>query len=121
MQLIWQKIAKSDDLGAHALDASKPRSLIVARYPGAEDAREAVRGQLGEFATNTLEYLAREPELLTEDPAIPGSYSERARALLSDTRLLLDSPAANEIKREETRFETRRTRLIFANRSSPAT
>lgn len=36
-----------------------------------EDAREAVRGQLGEFATNTLEYLAREPELLTDDPAIP--------------------------------------------------
>jgi uncharacterized membrane-anchored protein len=36
-----------------------------------ESAREAVRGQLGEFATNTLEYLAREPELLTDDPAIP--------------------------------------------------
>ncbi len=36
-----------------------------------EDAREAVRGQLGEFAANTLEYLAREPELLTDDPAIP--------------------------------------------------
>ncbi len=36
-----------------------------------EDARENVRGQLGEFATNTLEYLAREPELLTDDPAIP--------------------------------------------------
>ena len=36
-----------------------------------EEAREAVRGQLGEFATNTLEYLAREPELLTHDPVIP--------------------------------------------------
>ena len=36
-----------------------------------EDARENVRGQLGEFAANTLEYLAREPELLTDDPAIP--------------------------------------------------
>lgn len=36
-----------------------------------DDARDAVKDQLGEFAANTLEYLAREPELLTRDPVIP--------------------------------------------------
>lgn len=36
-----------------------------------DEAREAVKDQLGEFAANTLEYLAREPDLLTRDPVIP--------------------------------------------------
>ena len=36
-----------------------------------EAAREAVSGQLGEFATNTLQYLANEPELITEDLEVP--------------------------------------------------
>lgn len=36
-----------------------------------DDARDAVKDQLGEFAANTLEYLSREPELLTRDPVIP--------------------------------------------------
>mgnify|MGYP001186968689 FL=1 len=36
-----------------------------------EAAREAVSGQLGEFATNTLQYLANEPELITEDLELP--------------------------------------------------
>ena len=36
-----------------------------------EEAREAVSGQLGEFATNTLQYLANEPELITEDLEVP--------------------------------------------------
>jgi len=37
---IWQKIPKTDALGAHPRDPSKPRSLIVARYPKADtDAR----------------------------------------------------------------------------------
>ena len=36
-----------------------------------EAAREAVSGQLGEFAANTLQYLANEPELITEDLEVP--------------------------------------------------
>jgi len=32
---IWHKVAKDDALGKHPTDASKPRSLIVARYPSA--------------------------------------------------------------------------------------
>ena len=36
-----------------------------------ELAREAVRGQLGEFATTTLQYLADEPELITDDLELP--------------------------------------------------
>ena len=36
-----------------------------------ESARDAVRGQLGEFATNTLQYLATEPELITDDLELP--------------------------------------------------
>ena len=45
-----------------------------------ELAREAVRGQLGEFATNTLQYLADEPELITDDldlPEIATSLTQR--------------------------------------------
>ena len=34
-------------------------------------AREAVREQLGEFASNTLQYLADEPELITDDLDLP--------------------------------------------------
>jgi uncharacterized membrane-anchored protein len=44
-----------------------------------ESAREAVRGELGEFATNTLEYLAREPELITEDLTITNLDVEMAQ------------------------------------------
>ena len=36
-----------------------------------ELAREAVRGELGQFAANTLQYLATEPELITEDLTLP--------------------------------------------------
>ncbi len=36
-----------------------------------ELAREAVRGELGQFATNTLQYLATEPELITDDLVLP--------------------------------------------------
>ncbi len=37
---IWQKIPKVDALGTHPRDESKPRSLIIARYPkAATDAR----------------------------------------------------------------------------------
>ena len=44
-----------------------------------ESAREAVRGELGEFAANTLEYLAREPELITEDLTITNLDVEMAQ------------------------------------------
>jgi len=36
-----------------------------------ELAREAIRGQLGDFAANTLHYLANEPELVTDDLDLP--------------------------------------------------
>ena len=36
-----------------------------------ELAREAVRDELGQFATNTLQYLATEPELITDDLVLP--------------------------------------------------
>ena len=36
-----------------------------------ESAREAIRGQLGDFAANTLHYLANEPELVTDDLELP--------------------------------------------------
>ena len=43
---IWQKIPKEDALGTHPRDASKPRSLIVARYPNAaSDARVDERAE----------------------------------------------------------------------------
>jgi uncharacterized membrane-anchored protein len=36
-----------------------------------ESARDAVRGELGQFAANTLQYLATEPELITDDLELP--------------------------------------------------
>lgn len=36
-----------------------------------EAARDSVNDELAQFATNTLEYLSREPEILTADPAMP--------------------------------------------------
>lgn len=42
-------------------------------------ARLAVRGELGNFARNTLEYLAREPELLTELLTVPPLVVDMAR------------------------------------------
>ncbi|HCB34894.1 MAG TPA: hypothetical protein DEP69_07095 [Acidimicrobiaceae bacterium] len=43
-----------------------------------ERAREAVRGELGEFARNTLEYLSTEPELLTDNLVAPPLRVEMA-------------------------------------------
>jgi uncharacterized membrane-anchored protein len=47
------------------------RPTIVELERRLELAREAVRDQLGEFATNTLQYLADEPELITDDLDLP--------------------------------------------------
>ena len=47
------------------------RPTIVDLERRLELAREAVREQLGEFATNTLQYLADEPELITDDLDLP--------------------------------------------------
>jgi len=47
------------------------RPTIVELERRLELAREAVREQLGEFATNTLQYLADEPELITDDLELP--------------------------------------------------
>jgi len=56
------------------------RPTIVELERRLELAREAVRDQLGEFATNTLQYLADEPELITDDldlPEISSSLAQR--------------------------------------------
>jgi len=56
------------------------RPTIVELERRLELAREAVREQLGEFATNTLQYLADEPELITDDldlPEISSSLAQR--------------------------------------------
>ncbi len=56
------------------------RPTIVDLERRLELAREAVREQLGEFATNTLQYLADEPELITDDldlPEISSSLAQR--------------------------------------------
>ena len=47
----------------------RPSIVEVERRLGL--AREAVREQLGEFASNTLQYLADEPELITDDLDLP--------------------------------------------------
>ena len=44
-----------------------------------ETARDAIRGQLGEFAANTLHYLATEPELVTDDLELPEMSVELAQ------------------------------------------
>jgi valyl-tRNA synthetase len=49
---IWHRVSKSDGLGAHPRDASKPRSLIVARFPTAE-----VDGRRDEAAERELAIL----------------------------------------------------------------
>ena len=56
------------------------RPTIVDLERRLELAREAVREQLGEFATNSLQYLADEPELITDDldlPEISSSLAQR--------------------------------------------
>tara|TARA_B100000683_G_scaffold203745_1_gene197221 strand:- start:327 stop:1322 length:996 start_codon:yes stop_codon:yes gene_type:complete len=44
-----------------------------------EMAREAIRSELGEFAANTLHYLATEPELVTDDLELPEMSVELAQ------------------------------------------
>ena len=44
-----------------------------------EVAREAIRSELGEFAANTLHYLATEPELVTDDLEVPEMSVELAQ------------------------------------------
>jgi uncharacterized membrane-anchored protein len=44
-----------------------------------ESARDAVRGELGQFAANTLQYLATEPELITDDLELPELSVELAK------------------------------------------
>ena len=55
------------------------RPTIVELERRLELAREAVREQLGEFATNTLQYLADEPELITDDLDLPEISSNLAQ------------------------------------------
>ncbi|HAF68598.1 MAG TPA: hypothetical protein DCX77_08880 [Acidimicrobiaceae bacterium] len=55
------------------------RPTIVDLERRLELAREAVREQLGEFATNTLQYLADEPELITDDLDLPDLSSNFAQ------------------------------------------
>lgn len=44
-----------------------------------ESARVAVRGELGSFARNTLEYLEREPQMLTDELVVPPLRHELRR------------------------------------------
>ena len=55
------------------------RPTIVELEHRLELAREAVREQLGEFAANTLQYLADEPELITDDLELPDIKSSLAQ------------------------------------------
>ncbi len=85
---IWQKIAKSDDLGAHALDASKPRSLIVARYPGAEDARADADA---ERDMNVLIELVTGARTIRAEHDLPWSTAMTVHVDAGDHRALLES------------------------------
>ena len=92
---IWQKVAKDDELGKHPLDASKPRSLIVARYPLASDGRHDADAErdmsvLIELVTGARTIRA-EHDLPFKTPITVHVDAGEHRALLESQKALIES------------------------------
>lgn len=69
---IWQRVAKDDSLGVHPRDPSKPRSLIVARFPTPEQDGRADAD--AEAAMATLQEVVKAARTIRAEHDLPRAH-----------------------------------------------
>ncbi|MBO6938720.1 MAG: valine--tRNA ligase [Deltaproteobacteria bacterium] len=103
---IWQKIPKSDALGAHPRDDSKPRSLIVARYP--QPGADARVDEAAEKALTLVQAAIGGARQIRSEHQVPWSKpielvyagDDTVRAVLSENQGLVEALIGGTVRAE---------------------